>query len=89
MQIDNTDDLDMAFDFLRSYPKDAPRIRLIPYWNDREGFNVSITLRKYFADETSARHQLSKLPFSVAVKGKLLSRWDASTVFFADPYLIQ
>jgi len=89
VEINNTDDLDTAVDFLRSYPEDAPLIRSIPYWNDHEGFHVSVLLRKHFADETSARHQLSKLPFSMAVKGKLLSRWDASTVFFADPYLIQ
>ncbi len=87
VQVEETEQLEAAVDVLRAYPKDAPAIRLIPYWNRLSDLKFAILLREYFVDEASALQQMDKLPPSLTSNRKVLSRWDKDTIFYADPYL--
>ena len=90
IKISEEDHLDSAIDRLRSYPKDAPPIRLVPYWNRQIGLKFAVILKDYFFDEASARNQLSKLPPLVSTKGEILSSWiEEDTVFFSDPLTVR
>ncbi|MBW2436104.1 MAG: hypothetical protein JRF29_02420, partial [Deltaproteobacteria bacterium] len=84
--VDEKDDLNSAFNFLRNYPVNAPPARLIPYWNEQSGTRFAIILKKYFFDADSALEQLSRLPAELAPTGKVLSSWGQDTVFFVNPY---
>jgi general secretion pathway protein A len=87
VEIEKMDNLEKAIDYLRSYPTNEPSIRLVPYWNNREGLKFSILLSEHFKEDVVARNHLNKLSPLLASKGKILSSWDADTVFFADPLL--
>jgi hypothetical protein len=80
------DNLQAAFDYLRNYPEDKPAVRMIPYWNNQAGNRFAIILKAHFSDEDSARQQLRRLPEELTSQGRVLSRWENDTVFFANPF---
>ncbi len=84
--LDDTDDLNTAFDYLRTYPANAPPARMIPYWNQQSGTRFAIILKGYHADADSALKQLKRVPAEFAPERKVLSSWNKDTVFFANPY---
>ncbi|MGD8991516.1 MAG: AAA family ATPase [Desulfobacterales bacterium] len=84
--LDDTDDLNTAFDYLRTYPANAPPARMVPYWNRQSGTRFAIILKEYHADADSALAQLKLLPAGLAPERKVLSSWNEDTVFFANPY---
>ena len=84
--LDDTDDLNTAFDYLRTYPANAPPARMIPYWNQQSGTRFAIILKRYHADADSAIEQLKRVPEQLAPQRKVLSSWNKDTVFFANPY---
>ncbi len=84
--LDETDDLNTAFDYLRTYPANAPPARMIPYWNQQSGTRFAIILKGYHADSDSALKQLKSVPAEFAPERKVLSSWNKDTVFFANPY---
>jgi general secretion pathway protein A len=84
--LDDTDDLNTAFDYLRTYPATAPPARMIPYWNQQSGTRFAIILKGYHADADSALKQLKRVPAEFAPQRKVLSSWNKDTVFFANPY---
>jgi general secretion pathway protein A len=86
IEIGEKDNLEAAFNLIRSYPKDAPPVRLIPYWDNLLGLKFSVLLKEYFFVETFAMNRLKELPTLIASKGKILSKWDENTVFFANPF---
>ncbi|MGW8303511.1 MAG: LysM peptidoglycan-binding domain-containing protein, partial [Desulfobacterales bacterium] len=86
IQIAEKDNLQAAFDYLRNYPENEPAVRMIPYWNSQEGNRFAIILKAHFSDEDSARQQLSQLPTELISQGRILSRWEKNTVFFANPF---
>jgi hypothetical protein len=86
IQIAEKDNLQAAFDYLRNYPENEPAVRLIPYWNNQEGNRFAIILKAHFSDENSARQQLNNLPAELITQGRVLSRWENNTVFFANPF---
>ncbi|MGD9412453.1 MAG: AAA family ATPase [Desulfobacterales bacterium] len=84
--VDEKDNLQAAFDYLRSYPEDKPAVRMIPYWNNQTGNRFAIILKTRFSSEDSARQQLRRLPAELASQGRILSHWENETVFFANPF---
>jgi hypothetical protein len=80
------DNLQAAFDYLRSFPEDEPAVRMIPYWNNQAGNRFAIILKAHFSDEDSARQQLRRMPVELTSQGRVLSGWETDTVFFANPY---
>ena len=71
---------------MRNYPENEPAVRMIPYWNNQAGNRFAIILKGHFADEDSARQQLSRMPAALTSQGRVLSRWENDTVFFANPF---
>ncbi len=80
------ENLQAAFDYLRNYPKNAPPARLIPYWNSQTGNRFAIILKEHFSEQDSAGQQLSRMPAGLTSQGRVLSRWEKDTVFFANPF---
>jgi general secretion pathway protein A len=65
------------------YLKNIPRLIFFPFW-DKKGTSItySVVIDKNFNDAQEAQTAINKLPSPVAVKAKVLSQWDANTVFF-------
>ncbi len=84
--LDEKDDLNTAFDYLRNYPANEPPARLIPYWNQQSGIRFAIILKRYFYSADSALEKLSRVPAALAPEGKVLASWRPDTVFFANPF---
>ena len=80
------DNLDAAFDYLRTYSDNAPAVRLIPYWTSQSGIRFAVVLKEYFYDEASAHQHLSNMPSELSSEGTVSSPWDENTVFFANPF---
>jgi len=87
VKIEEKDTLKDSINLLRSYPDDAPPVRIVPYWTNLSGLKFAVLLRELFDDEASARRQLSNLPQAIANGGKILCSWDKDTIFYADPYM--
>jgi hypothetical protein len=88
IQIGEKDTLDAAFSFLRSYPQQAPAVRMIPYWTSESGTKFALVLKGLYATENAASLRLRHLPPEVSTEGKIISLWNESAVFFADPFLM-
>ena len=87
--IEETDDLEKAYDYLRLYPERAPAARLIPYWTRQSGIRFAVVLNEYFYDEAAAIQHLSEMPPDLFPRGKVSvsTLGDENTVYFADPFL--
>ena len=88
VQVDEKDSLEAAFNFLRSYPDQAPPVRMIPYWTSEAGTRFMLVLKGIFSSKTAADLQLRQLPPNLMLDGKIVSLWNEDTVFFADPFLV-
>jgi len=88
VQVDEKDSLEAAFDFLRSYPDQAPPIRMIPYWTSEAGTRFVLVLKGIFSTKTAADTHLRQLSPQVTSEGKIISLWSEGVVFFADPFLV-
>jgi general secretion pathway protein A len=84
--IEEEDNLEAAYDYLRTYPDHAPAVRLIPYWTSQSGIRFAVVLKEYFYDEASAHQHLSNMPSDLSSQGKVSSLWDENTVYFANPF---
>lgn len=87
VQLSKKERLENAIQTLRTHPENAPPIRLIPYWKNKE-LSFAILLRNHFSDGAVAAKRLKELPPAMAAGASILSSWDPETVFFADPYRI-
>jgi general secretion pathway protein A len=87
IQVAEKNSLEEAFDYLRTYPDEAPGVRLIPYWTGAAGTKFALVLKEYFSSEIAAGNQLNQLPPALSAEGKIISWWNEDTVFFADPFL--
>jgi general secretion pathway protein A len=87
VQVEQTNSLEEAFNYLRAYPEQSPPVRLIPYWTNQTGTKFALILKRFFSTKTAARSQLDQLPADLSSKGKIISLWNENTVFFADPFL--
>jgi general secretion pathway protein A len=54
----------------------------LSYWNKMEGFQFAVVIEKKFDDINSAEEMRRKLPPEIAAKAKIISQWNADTVFF-------
>jgi general secretion pathway protein A len=88
VQVGEKDSLEAAFNFLRSYPEQAPPVRMIPYWTSKAGNQFVLVLKGIYSTKTAADTQLRELPPTVTSEGKIVSLWNEDAVFFADPFLV-
>ena len=88
VQIEEKDTLEAAYNFLRSYPEEAPPVRLIPYWTSEAGTKFALVLKGLYATPNAADRRLRQLPPNVSSAGKIISLWNEEAVYFADPFLV-
>jgi general secretion pathway protein A len=82
--LENGKDLETMYDIFRNHPdeKILPPLAFISSWSKKRGLEFAVVIDKKFKDINSARETVGKLPSGIAVKTKILSQWDADTVFF-------
>jgi len=86
VQIYEEDNLEAIFNFLRQNANVAAPARLIPHWNRSSGLHFSVVLTQTFYDEASAANKLKQFGLNNNAKSRIVSEWDAHTVFYANPY---
>ena len=84
MQIARREDIEEAYRLYKSYPSDMPPIRMIPFWNPREGLIFMIVLKTGFADPAEAKEAIRSLPPSIAAGAEIMRKPEKDTVFFAN-----
>ncbi|MBU4014068.1 MAG: AAA family ATPase [Proteobacteria bacterium] len=82
--VDKKDELESAYQFMRIYPDSKGPLRMVPYWNSRDGLQFAIIIKAFFADEESAEISLKKLPSIISSGAKIITNWDDDTVFFSN-----
>ena len=82
--MENGKDLETVYNIFRgySYQENMPSLAFFPFWNKKEGINFVIVIDKCFKNIRAAQEAVGKLPPVIAAKTKILSQWDANTVFF-------
>ena len=72
-----------AYEFLRGYPNAEDSVRLLPYWNPREGMVFAVLIRNGFPDEKAAVAYTRWLPAEFSPGARVISRWPEGTEFYA------
>ncbi len=84
VQVGKKGELGEAHRLLQKYSNKTHPMRILPYWNNREGLKFSIFLRGDFTDEMSAQKAIDNLPLLISRDAKIISKWGDDTVFFAN-----
>ena len=82
--VDKKDVLERAYQFMRMYSDPIYPLRMVPYWNSRDGLQFAIIIKAFFADEESAEISLKKMSEVISSGAKIVSKWDDDTVFFSN-----
>lgn len=82
--VDKEDALERAYQFMRMYSDSIYPLRMVPYWNSREGLQFAIIIKAFFADKESAEASLKKLPAIISSGARTVTKWDDDTVFFSN-----
>jgi hypothetical protein len=82
--VENGKDLEKVYNIFRENPdqQNMPPLAFLSFWNKKEGIEFAIVIDKCFKNIRAAQEAVGKLPPMIAAKTKILSQWDASTVFF-------
>jgi len=70
-----------AYELYKGY---AGYVRLLPFWNPREGMVFALATRKVFAGENEARQAMRQLPAPLRAGAKIMAKPGDDTVFFAN-----
>jgi len=82
--VESGKDLEIVYNSFWGNPaqRNMPPLVFFPFWNKKEGINFLIVIDKCFENIRAAEEASGKLPPAVAARAKILSQWDADTVFF-------
>ncbi|MCX5849005.1 MAG: AAA family ATPase [Deltaproteobacteria bacterium] len=82
--VESGKDLEKMYNIFRNNPdeKKMPPLVFFSFWNKKEGIEFAIVIDKCFQNISAAEEAIGKLPPVIAAKTKILSQWDADTVFF-------
>jgi general secretion pathway protein A len=77
-------DLESMYNIFRNNPneKRLPPLAFFSFWNKEEGVKFAIVMDKCFRNISAAQEAIGKLPPTIAAKTKIISQWNADTVFF-------
>jgi len=76
--------LETIYNTFRNNPneRNLPPLAFLSFWNKEEGIEFAIVIDKCFKNINAAKEAVGKLPPVIAAKAKILSQWNADTVFF-------
>jgi general secretion pathway protein A len=76
--------LETIYNTFRNNPneRNLPPLAFLSFWNKEEGIEFAIVIDKCFKNINMAKEAVGKLPPVIAAKAKILSQWNADTVFF-------
>ena len=78
-------DIEVMYDFFGAnrYRQNMPSLVVFPFWNKIENEIIfAVIIGKIFNNNQEAQKAINKLPPALAAKTKIISQWDANTVFF-------
>ena len=78
-------DIEEIYDYFNEnrYQKNIPSLVFFPFWDKKENsITYSVVMDRGFNDSQEAQAAIKKLPPYIAATAKILSQWDADTVFF-------
>jgi general secretion pathway protein A len=78
-------DIEEIYDYFNEnrYQKNIPSLVFFPFWEKKEAsITYSVVIDRCFNDGQEAQDAINRLPPPIVVKAKILSQWDADTVFF-------
>jgi len=83
--VESGKDLEIVYNVFQddSFRQKMPAVVFFSFWNKKDGINFAIVIDKCFRDIRAAQEAIGKLPPPAAEKTKILSQWDADTVFFS------
>ncbi len=81
VQIASKRSLDEAYGLYKEYPG---YIKILPFWNPREGMVYGLLLRDVFDNDAAMRNVIKKLPASLAANALIMEKPGADTVYFAN-----
>lgn len=84
VSLEGGQDLETMYNLFRNNPdeKRLPLLAFLSFWNNKEGVSFVIVIDKYFKNISAAQEAVGNLPPMIAAKTKILSHWNADTVFF-------
>jgi general secretion pathway protein A len=82
--VENGKNLEKVYNIFRENPdqQNMPPLAFFSFWNKKEGIEFAIVIDKCFKNILAAQEAVGKLPPMIAAKTKILSQWNADTVFF-------
>jgi general secretion pathway protein A len=82
--LESGQDLEKMYNIFRNNPDEPklPRLAFLSFWNKKNGLEFVVVIDRKFKDIKSAEEATGKLPPEIAAKAKIISQWDADTVFF-------
>jgi general secretion pathway protein A len=83
VQVAERNTLKDAYRVLMTYPRNAPPVSMLPYWNSRDGLRFGILLKDCCVDEQSAELALREIPQSLASSARILSERNEDQMFLA------
>lgn len=60
----------------------TPGLLFFSFWNKREGKKFAVVLNQRFTSMQDAQEAVNRLPLELVAGAKILSNWDADTVYF-------
>jgi general secretion pathway protein A len=79
VRIANKANLDEAYSF---YKKCPAYIRMLPFWNPRDGIVFAFVLKKVLFSEQEARSAIRNLPPSLAANAEIMEKPGKDTIFY-------
>ncbi len=82
--VESGKNLETVYNIFRNNPdeKSLPQLTFLSFWNKKEGIEFAIVIDKCFKNIRAAQEAVGKLPPMITAKTKILSQWNADTVFF-------
>jgi hypothetical protein len=81
---DKLDDAYRLFKKHNSAKKNTSPVRIMPFWNPREGMVFALVLRQVFYSEEEARRAIGNQPPALAATAAIMEKPGADTIFFAN-----
>lgn len=78
--------LDKAFDFIRAWPSDALKIKMIPLFREDTGYRIDVVVKQVFKDRAAAQDVCDGISFVPASEKALIQFKLKETRFYSDPF---